>query len=456
MKPPICDIASENAIICAIYDAHDRSPDAARECCPVDFYDPINRAIYEIMVELSGSDWDPNTLIRRMLATHGKDLASKAMLRILELQAHPFVFDLRGAAQSIADASRKRHIVNAIREASALAEEHEVDRALELLQKLSDEPMSNRQPRQLQELLLASYNVARTKRSVTALTSVHCAIDSLTGGMQPGDCWVVGGGTSEGKSSYVIAVADENLKHGKRVLIVSIEDRPEKYGNRILSRRSGVDAKRIRDHNLDPSDHSKIATVIESAPPSPVLLHGQGEKWERLSQRIDATVTLERIDLVVLDYVQECETEERFGSRMLELQSIARSFRAMVRRRGCCGIICSQLTGCEPGQIPSKQMARECKDIVNGAEVVLLLYSVDEGPTTARIRKRYCNVDKSKDGNCGIVELDWDDVTASYKRVASRDDWVDDRYETELRDIDDAIGATSINAAPRVEQGILF
>ena len=83
-------------------------------------------------------------------------------------------------------------------------------------------------------------------------------------------------------------------------------------------------------------------------------------------------------------------------------------------------------------------MARECKDIANGAEQILLLYTSSDG-------ERMGNLDKSKEGETGIVKLNWNPVSASYEKSERIDEamaWADERYDgfsETVADLDAAI-----------------
>lgn len=430
MPAPICDIAAEKALITILLADQKSVSQVLSLVISADFYDAACRNVYQAICDSAGGDWDRTTVARAIARQSGQDAARRAIELMLALEAAPVSGTVTAHATAIGEASRKRRVASVLSEAAGLASEGLTEQALELVRSLEGLSVATADPIGLQQLLLDSYETAKTPRDRSVLTSGHWWIDEMTGGMTPGDCWVVGGGTSQGKSSFAIAVADENLNKGRRVMIVSIEDSAVKFGNRFLARRTGVDARRIRDRKLTADDHRVITRHIASAPNDPMFLHCPGEKFERVAGKIDSAVVRNDPDLVILDYIQECTTERDYGNgaagRMLELQSIARSFRAICRKRKVAGIINSQLTGYEDGKPPTNQMVRECKDIVNGAECVLLLYSISDGDEMHQNKRRLVNVDKSKDGGTGIVELDWDNVTASFRRVLPESPEYDD------------------------------
>lgn len=433
MDAPITDIDAERAVLAACLNDRRDVAKSLRFVTPEDFYEPIHSAIIGCIADLDGTDWDPVSVAREIRRTLGEVTASKAIRLMTELSGDPATGNVLRHSEAVAEASRNRRLVDLLETALAIARNRRVSESIEVLSGIDKLDRSPIEAKSLQTLMLNSYNIAKEPRSKSSLTWGHYQLDEMTGGLRPGFVAVIGAASSEGKSSKAIAIADENMQRGARVLIVSLEDGEQVFGNRFLARRAKVNAKSIRDHRINDRDHSKLTEAVQNAPSSPFFLHCEDMPWERVAIAMDQAILRNQIDLVILDYIQECWCEKQYQSRQLELQAIARRFRAICRKRNRAGIILTQLTGAEKGKPPSKEMARECKDIVNGAEQVLLLYTGADG-------EKMSNLDKAKDGTKGIVALKWDSDTASYERVTAVDkalEWADDRYDGFSKSIDD-------------------
>jgi replicative DNA helicase len=406
---------------------------------PSDFFDPLSSAVFGCIAELDGAEWDPVSVAREIRRTSGEIEASRAIKLMVELSGAPSTGDVLGHARAVGEASTNRRLVTLLRQALASAEDRRPAEAIEILSGVDRLERSPLEAKSLQHLMLNAYNIAKEPRSKSTLTWGHYQLDQMTGGAHGGDVIIVAGDTNEGKSSMAISVADENISRGARVLIVSLEDGEQVFGNRFLARRANVNAKSIRDHRINDCDHSKLASAVQNAPDAPFFLHCEDMPWERVSVAMDQNIIRNQIDLVILDYIQECWCEKSFQSRQLELQAVARRFRAIMRKRNRAGIILSQLTGAEKGKPPNNSNIRECKDIVNGAEQAIYLYTTLEGDKMA-------NVDKAKNGTKGLVQLKWDPDTASYESVTAVDksmEWADERYDgfsAAVDDIADSMG----------------
>jgi len=425
MSTPVTDLDAEKAVLIAALNDRKSVSKCLSLVAPDDFFAPMHAQIFGCIAELDGTDWDPVSVAREIRRQSGEVASSAAIRLMVALAGEPTSGDVLGHARAVAEASRNRRLVTLLRQALATAEDRRPSEAIEILSGVDKLDRSPVEMRSLQSLMQTSYALAVEPRAKSTLTWGHHQLDEMTGGAHGGDVIIIGADTNEGKTSMAIAVGDENMTRGAKVMIVTLEDGPIVYGNRFLARRAKVNAKSIRDHRINAGDHSKLTAAIQSASDVPFFLHCEDMPWERVSIMMDQAIIRNGIDLVILDYIQECWCEKSFPTRQLELQAIARRFRAIMRKRNRAGIILSQLTGVEKGKPPTNANIRECKDIINGAEQGVYLYTTLEGDKMA-------NVDKAKNGTKGLVQLKWDPDTASYETVTAVDKamaWADDRYD---------------------------
>lgn len=259
----------------------------------------------------------------------------------------------------------------------------------------------------------------------SSCTTGHYLLDDATGGIRPGKAWLFGAETSWGKSTWLVSVVDENLRLGKRVLIVTSEDDEDTYGSRLLARRSGVTARRIRSGKYFEEDEAAIEREIANAENLPVYLDARGKSCEWTARKVEALIESEKLDLVAFDYLQEFEAKQQQESYRLTLKYIAKALRLPVKRKKAASILFSQLTIDEKtkGSAPNRNMIRDCRDVANAAEVIIIGYTPDKAVMDGErvvvpAGDRAIWVDKVKDGPKRFaVQMRWDDTTASFARV---------------------------------------
>lgn len=205
------------------------------------------------------------------------------------------------------------------------------------------------------------------------ITTGHHEIDRDTNGFQREFVWVFGAKSHWGKSSYIVMVADENLRRGKRVLIVSSEDPARLYGERLLMRRTRVDRYGMQNGKLRADERDRIVNAVSKAENVPVYVNAIGKSVEWACKQVRRLVLSEGIDLVAFDYLHAFDKEKRMDSdRRGVLNYIARTMSDTVKELGCAGIIFGQVTPDTKADIPDMYEIRDSKDVVNAADCVAI------------------------------------------------------------------------------------
>jgi replicative DNA helicase len=258
-------------------------------------------------------------------------------------------------------------------------------------------------------------------------------IDDITGGVR--GCWVVGGDTNIGKSTFAVAVAHNNFERGLGSLIVSAEDPPELYGARFLQCALRLDAKRIRDSRLTEAEKLQARDYANRSVPWPCYLSADGVPIETVIDWVTWAVEEYSLALVIWDYLGEFTSKYRAEDERLTVKFRAKAMRTCTRSLGVAGMQLSQLTVNEKTGIPTRANIRDCRDVASGSDVIALLYMDGD--------ERLAYLDKVKDGPAHLsVPLSWDSDAACFCRTFGEcDDEPTERVTNELTsDFDDGRG----------------
>lgn len=276
----------------------------------------------------------------------------------------------------------------------------------------------------MREILTASRINAFSREEIRSLTMGHFKLDLITGGFRPPFSWVIAADTSWGKSSMVVAIADENIKNGKTVLICSQEDTEELYGDRFMVRRSGVSAQRYRDRKLTEGEMKLVVAQEAKGEPLPVFMFTKGWKIEDLVPHWMKLIKEESVDLIIFDYLQEFETKRRFQDERVKYKEIAATLRGVGKAARIPSIVLSQLTITEKTGIPTRANIRECRDVANAADGILIGFEPDkdltnkEGQVVVEAGTKCVSVDKCKNGERGRkVPMKWNNHSACFDTV---------------------------------------
>jgi replicative DNA helicase len=285
------------------------------------------------------------------------------------------------------------------------------------------------------EMLEGSVRRAEHGRDRGFSPTGNSILDDMTGGIVPGLSWVFAARTNYGKTMWTVAVTDENLRAGRGVLIVSIEDPEELYADRLMLRRCCVRARNrrgvpvsadnLRLGNLTDDEKMAMREVANEGERKPMFLNASDWTGERIERELDRILpAYPEIELVILDYIQEVQSDERHNTMREKVSSNAKRLRNVAARHDRGLIIVSQITDDEdPDKWPRMKQVRDAKDVVIGAAYVLM-----GGVATTEVRdgsgniimvagERGVRVEKVKRGRKGMVKLPWDDDAACFLPV---------------------------------------
>lgn len=286
--------------------------------------------------------------------------------------------------------------------------------------------------RTTKDLIVGAMNRALNPQRRVIVPTGHYEIDRNTGGFYPTSSWLIGADTGKGKSTLATAFVDQFQRNGSDAIIVSLEDAEELYADRLLLRRARrshhekINADHLRLNELTRDEIQIMTDVAAAADHKPIFLDAIGQSGEWVAKSVATMLdALPSIGLVVLDYIGEADSEKLSEDRRNELRKMGRLLRQAVKSRKRCLIILSQITTDEknPDKFPRRNQIRDCKDLVNAAEVVAMLGIVQadildsKGNVKVRAGERALLLDKVKRGHTGFVPLHWDDEAACFVDV---------------------------------------
>lgn len=218
----------------------------------------------------------------------------------------------------------------------------------------------------LQAQMLAAANNGENPGLSTGLGP----IDEATGGMRPGELWVIAAEPSGGKSVAMLQAAASAISEGKRVLVISLE----MDAGTVIARMTSCERKIPFATFVNPRkagarwlEAAKHALAAISA--QPLSIHDKGGvSFEQIAgiARCEAD-RHGKLDLLVVDYLQlvEGSRRRRDETREQEVAGVSRGLKALAKSLDCPVFTASQLN--DQGRM------RESRAIGQDADVVLVI-----------------------------------------------------------------------------------
>jgi len=231
---------------------------------------------------------------------------------------------------------------------------------------------------------------------VTGLPSGYSDLDNLTAGFQQSDLIIIAARPGVGKTSFACNIA-QNVAVGQKipVLIFSLEMSKEQLVQRMLCAEARIDLMGMRKGILSDSDLGRLMQAAGTLEQAPIFIDDSpGLSPFDIRTRARRMQAREKIQLIVIDYVQLMRSRGRYENRQQEISDISGALKSMAKELSVPVITLSQMSRwVEHREESEPRLAdlRESGALEQDADVVIFLYRDRE-------------LEKSEDGK-GVIKL---------------------------------------------------
>lgn len=235
-------------------------------------------------------------------------------------------------------------------------------------------------------------------------------IQNYTGGLDAGELLVIGGYTSQGKSSLAIQMALDFAEQEYSILFCSAEMSETEIGRRILANRTGINSIVFRRGILTEMQRIVVEKKIPEIKQFPIRI-----MEVRNTDEIKAAVVKYHPDICFVDHLQNLAPKfismsiyQKATENISDLQSLA-------HHRQTAMVVLSQLhRPTTDGRVPKPRLHsfRASGEIEEKANIAMLIWweakaenRVDRYQNSALPESFEVDIAKNRDGSTGIVEL---------------------------------------------------
>jgi replicative DNA helicase len=247
--------------------------------------------------------------------------------------------------------------------------------------------------------------------ALAGLSTGYPDLDSVLGGMRPGELIVLGARPSLGKTALSLNIVERVASTGEPTLFFSLEMTARDITERLLSMGSSVPMHRLtRPRELRPDD---IDALFRAGSPqgvggSPIFVDDAPEQSAaRMASVARRLARREGVQLVVVDYLQLMKPENAKENRTQQVGAMALRMKQMARTLGVPVILLSQLNRELEHQNRKPRLSdlRESGDIEAHADRVILLHREADLPADDPVWPIDLVVAKNRNGPIGDVRL---------------------------------------------------
>lgn len=230
--------------------------------------------------------------------------------------------------------------------------------------------------------------------TVGALTGLK-NIDDKLNGLEPKTTYCLIAESGMAKSSLALTIADYvSLNYPGTVLYFTLESTNTALGRRQLARHSHIALTRLRNRNIHSDwewENLNKACNILCEPNLMLIDDIEYQNIEKLYGFCESLAMDEKINLVVIDYIQLMDSLKRFNSRHLEISYISKQINFLAKELNVPILVISQLGKDVEKRNRKEPMLSDIKesgDIRNNMDNIISIYTATPETATfyAKIR----------------------------------------------------------------------
>lgn len=439
-REPPHDLSAEKAVLSAILLDNGIIHTLVTELRDEDFYHPAHQILYRAMVQLKDRNQPVDlTTLNSHLQVEGLLEAIGGVIVLAEIADYEATAaNATHYKDIVREASKKRNLISVAAEIASLG----YDRR-ESADKLLDSAqgriftLGTEQGSQSLESLKSGVHDAmdhidmlmHRSGELTGLSTGYAKLDQITGGLQPGDLFILAARPSMGKTALALNLArNAAVDGGKKVAVFSLEMTTRSLVMRMLSSEAQVDFSTFRSGLISTEVHGRLMVAAASLAEAGIWIDDTGAatvlEIRAKSRRLRAE---QGLDLVVVDYLQLAHGGGGAGSREQEISEISRGLKGLAKELDIPVLALSQLNrGPESRKEDKRPMLadlRESGAIEQDADIIGFIYrDVVYNRETEFENLAELIIAKQRNGPTDTVKLEFEGRFAQFRDWPISDD----------------------------------
>lgn len=237
-------------------------------------------------------------------------------------------------------------------------------------------------------------------------------LDALTDGLHEGELTIIGARPGVGKTTFSLQIADKIANKNKFVAYVSLEMSEEQIIQKLLARRTRVNSRKIRNGDLEDSEIDKIGLACGELSTLTMNILTKANTIQQIETEARRLKNRNKLDLLVIDYLQLVKNLGNFKSREQEVADISRTLKLLSLELEIPIVALCQLNRNASRNEPTLADIRESGSIEQDADNVIFLYQEDEENNIVTV-----DLQKQRAGNTGKSKLKFNKINSEFVNI---------------------------------------
>jgi replicative DNA helicase len=216
-----------------------------------------------------------------------------------------------------------------------------------------------------------------------------------------------------GKTTFALQLAEKIAIKNKSVVYVSLEMSDEQIIQKILSKRTKINSRKIRNGDLDDEEMTKVSLACSEITEIPINILTKTNTIQQIEIEARRMKNRKKLDLLVIDYLQLVRNIGNFKSREQEVADISRTLKLLSLELEIPIIALCQLNRNASKNEPTLADIRESGAIEQDADNVIFLYPQEEDNNNIIT----VDLQKQRAGNTGSFKLKFNKINSEFINI---------------------------------------
>jgi len=252
----------------------------------------------------------------------------------------------------------------------------------------------------------------KNKKEDYSLYTGYFDLDGLTDGLHNGELTVIGARPGVGKTTFALQLAKNIAGKGKSVAYVSLEMSETQMIQKLLSMKTRVNSRKIRNGNLDDEEIERINNECNALSELKFNLLTKINTIQQIEITARRLKNKNQLDLLVIDYLQLVKNAGGFRSREQEVADMSRTLKLLSLELDIPIIALCQLNRNASREKPTLADIRESGAIEQDADNVIFLYQENKNNDIITV-----DLQKQRAGNIGSLELNFIKNISEFRNI---------------------------------------
>lgn len=234
-------------------------------------------------------------------------------------------------------------------------------------------------------------------------------LDDMTCGLHNQELTIIGARPGVGKTTLALQIAENISRKDKNILFLSLEMSDTQIIQKMIARIGNVQSYRMRRGTLEDSDWERIANTAGELSKLKFNTNSNIRNIQELEVLARKLKNKDKLDLLIIDYIQLLRNKEKFSSREQEVADISRRLKLLSLELDIPIIALCQLNRNASNSEPGLADLRESGSLEQDADNIIFLYKEDSESDEITLK-----LAKQRAGQTGKIKLKFKKETSNF------------------------------------------